>query len=375
MDDLAEPGGRLHPVQRALVDAHALAVRILHPGVRDEPVHPLPHGGPGGPRHRERLARRQPVPLHRLSPDRGRGPRVLFGGSRRCVREARGRDPRGGSPPLRRAKTISSPGTRTRSSPPPPPRTGSRRSRARFPDATIVAGATDVGPLDHQAASRAFPASCTPAESPPCTRYARRTTGWRWRRGDLRGGRAGAPRPRPGHRRDAAPSRGRSRCARPAPSAATSPTAPRSGTPARSHRPRRRHRAPPPRHEADPPARGLLPRLRPPGPGAGRDPDPHRRAAARPGGALPVLQGLEALRSGHLRPPRRLRLRIERGPRGRGVHRLRGHGRDAEARPERRARRHRSSPRRAPRPGRPPPTPSPTTSLRSTTTGRAPPTE
>ena len=290
------------------------------------------------------------------------------------TRSARPR-PRGGSPPLRRAKTISSPGTRTRSSPPPPPRTGSRRSRPVFrtpPSSPAPPTSASGSPSSFASFPRIVHTGRVASLHEIREEDDRVEIG---ARGDLRGGRAGTPRPRPGHRRDAAPSRveagarGRHRRRQ------HRQRLPDRGLPARSHRPRRHHRAPPPRHEADPPARGLLPRLRPPGPGAGRDPDPHRRAAARPGGALPVLQGLEALRSGHLPPSSAPSAFASNGaawPRRASLTGAWPRRRSAPGTP--------SAPppvfaSTSPRPGRPPPTPSPTTSLRSTTTGRAPPTE
>ena len=78
-----------------------------------------------------------------------------------------------------------------------------------------------------------------------------------------------------------------------------------------------------------------------------RDPHPHRRAAAWPGRALPLLQDIETIRPGYLRPARRVPFPNRERPRRRSAHRLRRHGRHPETRPPRRAR------RRRPRPARP----------------------
>ena len=117
---------------------------------------------------------------------------------------------------------------------------------------------------------------------------------------------------------------------------------------------------------------GLLPRLRPPGPRPRRDRHPHHRAAARLGRAFPLLQDLEAFRPGHLRRARGVPFPHPPGADHRGAHRLRGHGRRPEARP-----RDRSAPSPAftcaiRRPGLPPPMPSRGISHPSTITARAP---
>ena len=72
---ISAQGADLHPVQEALVDAPWLAMRLLHAGHRHEPLRAT------SSQRRDRLdrergrrpARRQSLPLHRLSSDRRRG--------------------------------------------------------------------------------------------------------------------------------------------------------------------------------------------------------------------------------------------------------------------------------------------------------------
>ena len=44
VEDLASSNGRLHPVQRALVDAHASQCGFCTPGFVMSPLHPVPRG-------------------------------------------------------------------------------------------------------------------------------------------------------------------------------------------------------------------------------------------------------------------------------------------------------------------------------------------
>ena len=127
-----------------------------------------------------------------------------------------------------------------------------------------------------------------------------------------------------------------------------------------------------PRCPPDAGAGGFLPRLRAPGSRPRRDPHPHHRAAARRRRALPLLQDLEALRPGHLRRARGVPFPYPPGADHRSTHRLRRHGRHPPSAPAR---------PRAPssafacairRPGPPPPMPSPRISHPSTITAPAP---
>ena len=58
VDDLAPSSNDLHPVQRALVDAHASQCGFCTPGFVMAPVHALSRRGARGSDHGERLARR-----------------------------------------------------------------------------------------------------------------------------------------------------------------------------------------------------------------------------------------------------------------------------------------------------------------------------
>ena len=86
-------------------------------------------------------------------------------------------------------------------------------------------------------------------------------------------------------------------------------------------------------------ARGLLHRLRQAGPGGRRVRDRDRRAAPRGRPGLPLLQDLQTLRSGHFRRPGRVQVHRGDGPHHARARRLRRHGGHAEA-----GRRHGSGP-------------------------------
>ena len=103
-----------------------LAVRVLHAGLRDEPVRAVQARGPALARRRGHGAVRQPVPLHRLPAD----PRRRAGDVRSCRRPPTGAVP-ASTPP---ASVASAP--RSASSPPgsrasPDPRAFATRTRGR----------------------------------------------------------------------------------------------------------------------------------------------------------------------------------------------------------------------------------------------------
>ena len=207
-----------------------LAMRLLHAGHRDEPVRPVSGRPAGEPRRRQRCARRESLPLHRLPTHRrcrARGLRRVAAGrlhrqtchDRGSARGARRRR----RCPLGRRATASSPRRRAR------PR--SRRLYEAHPDATLVAGCTDVGlwitkdlaraRQDDLARARAGTrqhrrgaGSACPLEPPSATLHADARA-----RGD-----------RSRSRRAHAPLRRRAGPRRRARSAATSPTARRSAT-------------------------------------------------------------------------------------------------------------------------------------------------
>ena len=379
VDDLAPSNGPLHPVQQALVDAHASQCGFCTPGFVMS-LFTLYHAGVRADRTAVndwlagnlcRCTGYRPIADAALA--------CCSGEPRRRVRETRGRHRPPARRPRRRRGRRRRPGRTLRGKRGHVLRRSRHRRRARGargpPSGRHPRRRRDRRrPLDHQAASRAPPHRAHREDRLPARGARGGRSGGDRRRRDLRGGGARAPRPRPRRRGDAATPRveagARGRHRRRQHRQRLSHRRLGAG----SHRPRGHHRASPSRLAADPPARGLLPRLRPPGPGAGRDPDPHRRSAAGTGGALPLLQDLEALRSGHLRPPRRLPLPHRRRTRRPGPHRLRRHGGHPEARPERRAGPPPAYASTSPRPGPPLPRRSPGTSLRSTTTGRAPPT-
>ena len=218
---------------------------------------------------------------------------------------------------------------------------------ARFPDATLVSGATDVGLMDHQAIARPE-ARDLAWQGRRVGRRRRRRRGRAQARGgrDVDGRRAAARRdsPRPG--RVAAPLR------------LGAGAGERNGR--RQYRQRladRRSGAGPDRAwrkgssaqgRRDPRAAAgrLLHRLWQAGSRPGRVRRCGRGAAARRRSALPRLQGVEALRRGHFGGHARGAPR-SRGPaHRRRARRLRRHGGDAEARRERRA----GADRREPRP-------------------------
>ena len=139
-------------------------MRLLHAGHRDEPVRALSAPRAGDARRDLRPARRQSLPLHRLSADRRGGARNLHGRARRPVRRCRrrrraqalgGHRRRQGSVRRRRERLFRR--ARQRALRSPSSTTGTR-------DAVLLGGATDVGlwitknaarsPQDHLARSR-----------------------------------------------------------------------------------------------------------------------------------------------------------------------------------------------------------------------------
>ena len=146
VEDLARDG-TLHPVQQAMVDQHGSQCGFCTPGfvMALFALYQRPTGAvtrDGG----QRLDRRQPLPLHRLPADRRCGARGLRGSrandrfSRRGAGDARARSPRCDDGEdifvgderalLRRAGERS---------------TALAELYDAHPDATLVAGATDVG--------------------------------------------------------------------------------------------------------------------------------------------------------------------------------------------------------------------------------------
>ena len=111
-------------------------------------------------------------------------------------------------------------------------------------------------------------------------------------------------------------------------------------------RPGRNARTAPSRRATHACTRGLLSRLRTPGPCCRRDPHPHRRAEAPRRRTLPLLQDLETLRPGHLGAARGVPVPHPQGSYRRCPHRVRGHGGDPETRTRHRARRRRPAPAR-----------------------------
>ena len=236
VEDLKRPDGALHPVQQAMVDDARLAVRLLHAGLR----HVALRAADAADRARratpsiERRARRA---ISAAAPATGRSSRrrsamLGYGAAARTAgRRARSAIAGAARGPATTARASTS-------------ATGRRRFvapaivdeladvSAQTPDATIVAGATDVGlwvtkfmrdiaPADlHRRARRAAAASRRPA--------ARLTIGAGVTYTDADAG-AGA-RIYPRSRRAAAAASAASRCATRARSAATSPTARRSAT-------------------------------------------------------------------------------------------------------------------------------------------------
>src|SRR5256885_1021190 len=75
VEDLARDGS-LHPVQQAMVDLHGSQCGFCTPGFVMA-LFALYHRAGGRPVARERLDRRQSLPLHRVSPHRRRGPRLV----------------------------------------------------------------------------------------------------------------------------------------------------------------------------------------------------------------------------------------------------------------------------------------------------------
>ena len=302
VEDLAGEDGTLHPVQAAMVEHHGSQCGFCTPGFVMS-LFTL-YQQLEGPVTRDqvndwiagnlcRCTGYRPIVDAAIAACAEAAPRPAS----RIARRRHGRRSCRSSP----TPTTSSSATTTASSPRRPRVDGLAALYERHPDATIVAGATDVGlwitkqlrdlPQDHpsSAGSRGFDhiadtgyelmigAGATYAQAEP----------------HLRG-----DRPRP--RRAAAPPRleagARHRHGR------------------RQHRQRladRRHAAGADRARRDARAaqgqagaldadRGLLHRLRQAGPRAGRTRHRHPRAEARAEPDLPLLQGLQALRPGHL---------------------------------------------------------------------------
>ena len=224
VEDLASSNGRLHPVQRALVDAHASPVRLLHPGVRDEPLHPVPRRKACGSGRRERLGSpatcaaapaTAPIADAALACCTGEADDAFTRRAAETASQLTGLSDE--------ADVFAGAGDTFFAA--PATEDALAALCARYPDATHRRRRDGRGPVDHQAAPRAAAHRAHRPASPPCTRCGRWTTGSR--------SPPPPPTPKP-WRRSAASIRmwarccaawARSRCGAPAPSAGTSPTA------------------------------------------------------------------------------------------------------------------------------------------------------
>ena len=320
-----------------------LAMRLLHAGLRDGAVRALSRadGAPVDRAARQRLDRRQSLPLHRLSADRRCGARGLRGAAQRPVRGRRAGDTAARSPRSRDGDDVFVGDERAVLRRARQHRRRWPSSMTRNPDATLVAGATDVG-LWVTKQLRDLPKII----------WLGRVQGPRRDRGPARRGRASAR---------------WSRIAEAMPYlAAIDPRSRRADAPLRRHAgPHRRHRRRQHRQR-------LADRRH--AAGADRARRDARRCSAATGArrcrsrisssttasrtarrasscasvrvpklgagrAFPLLQGLQALRPGHLRRDGRVQLRARRHAHRGRAHRLRRHGGDAEARAQRRERR------------------------------------
>ncbi len=145
VEDLKQADGSLHPVQQAMVDCHGSQCGFCTPGfvmsLWSLYLQREGRSGPAGAARHRHCAVRQPVPLHRLPADhRCRAahgpaaagpPRPRGGGgcaARRCSATTRFHTATMARPSSRRARW----------------RSWSPRAR-RYPDARMLAGATDIG--------------------------------------------------------------------------------------------------------------------------------------------------------------------------------------------------------------------------------------
>ena len=143
VEDLAD-GDTLHPVQQAMVDHHGSQCGFCTPGIVMSLFAAYHSGAPATRCEPLRPARRQSLPLHRLSPDPDRGARDL---RRRAERSLRG-DGRGSAPrrlPRSHDGADLFVGDESQFFAAPASLDSLAALYQRFPDATLVAGATDVG--------------------------------------------------------------------------------------------------------------------------------------------------------------------------------------------------------------------------------------
>ncbi len=145
--------GGLHPVQARDGRALRLAVRLLHAGLHRVDVRGLlPRRRSASPGTVDRPARRQPLPLHRLPPH----PRRAWPSALALPRRA----PRRQALPDRSTRSRLSPRRASRTRPPgrrssARPRSPScSRLRARYPEAELVGGATEIGVYINKKARR-----------------------------------------------------------------------------------------------------------------------------------------------------------------------------------------------------------------------------
>ena len=143
IEDLSSDG-ELHPLQQAMVEAHASQCGFCTPGIVMSLFAAYHSGGPVTYARALRPACGQSLPMHRLSPDHRGGARESAPASLPTVSLRRPKSAPRRSRPSPTQETCSS-ATRRPSSPLPASVDSLAALYARFPDATLVGGATDVG--------------------------------------------------------------------------------------------------------------------------------------------------------------------------------------------------------------------------------------